>query len=262
MKEFDESTLEGIANEIDFCMGNIEHPDCSLEFAGRFYDEMGTAERALALLCLMVEGHTDAFYTELVISAYGRKHYLARCLQQNYQDFYAACGRWDAFFDALAARQTDIAIDIADLSPPDWIPDGEYEDDFCYARFLHRLISGNASTAELQALLDRFEQALEGASSARLALCKALWSRNQNDFDQAFADLLSEREAENQEERTGRAQEDVCAALGTYIFVEGLGILWIAESLGLKTKPEYPLCPALARVPMREAPPADFYPPL
>lgn len=262
MKELDESTPDLIVEEIDFCMANIEHPGCSLALAGRFYDEMSASLRAMAISYLLLDADTNAFYTELVISAQARRHYLARCAKGGYADFYGVCSRWDPLFDALAARAASIARDIASLSPADWLEGAEYEDDYCYARFLHRYIAGDAQRHELEAILARFEAALEGASSARLALCKALLDRNQAAFDAAFDELLTDRSIEVEEERTGRAVEDVCAAVCTYVFVEGLGLLWLAESAGLKTQREYPSCPALARLPMTEPWPADNFPPI
>jgi hypothetical protein len=262
VKEINDKTPDVIADNIDFCMVNIEHPDCTLDLAGRFYEEMTTNLRAMAISYLLLHADTDAFYAELTISAQARRHYLTRCVKGRYSDFYGACSRWDPFFDALAARNAAIAHDIASLSPADWLDGAEYEDDYCYARFLHRYIANDATRVELQALLDRFESALEGAPSSRLALCKSLLARDQKAFDKAFEDLLADREAEIDEERSGIAAEEVCAALGTYLFVEGLGVLWVAENAGFKTLREYPLCPALARMRMMEPAPADAFPPV
>ncbi len=260
MKEIDASSPSLIAEEIDFCMANIEHPECTLDVAGRFYEEMGTNLRAQAISCLLLDADTDAFYSELTISAQARRHYLARCVKSGYSDFYGACSRWDPFFDALATHNDALARDIASLSPKDWLDGAEYEDDYCYARFLHRYIADDSARDELEALIVRFEKALEGAPSARLAICKSLLARDQKAFDEAFEDLLTEREVEIEEERNGIAEEDVGAALRTYVFVEGLAILWVAERAGLKTLREYPLCPALSRVPMTGSPPVDEFP--
>jgi hypothetical protein len=261
MKAFDDHSMAIVAGQVDFCMANIEHPDCTLDLAGRFYEEMSASQRGLAILYLLQHADTGGYCAELCISAQARLHYLARCAKAGYRDGYAACSRSEPFFDALAARHPALARDIAALSPQDWIEGAEYEDDHCYARFLHRWVIGGATRAELDALITRFEKALEGAPSARLSLCKSLLNRDQEAFDVAFMDLLQERNAEIELEKCGVAAEDTAAAACTYLFIEGLGILFVAEGAGLRTLREYPLCPALARLPADEPPPADPFPP-
>ncbi len=264
MKEIDASTPYLIADEIDFCLVNIEHPECTLDVAGRFYDEMGTSFRAMAISYLLLDADSDAFYAELILSAQARRHYLARCARSGYSDFYGACSRWDPFFDALASKSRALAHDIASLSPGDWArPGAEYEDDYCYARFLHRFLADDVTRAELVALLGRFERALEGASSPRLDLCKALLEKEQKAFDEAFEALLTDRGIEVEEEAQrarGRRTSALRLLLYRYVFVEGLGILWVAENAGLLTRREYTFCPALARVAMTEPPPVDQFP--
>jgi hypothetical protein len=262
MHQLDDNSPAVIADGVDFCMANIEHPECTVDLAGRFYEGITTHLRAMGISYLLLDGAADAFYAELTISAQARRHYLARCAKTGYSDFHNACSRWGAFFDALASHAGGLAADIARLSPADWLAGDEYEDDYCYARFLHFTIAGGAAPDELEAILVRFEAALEGAASPRLAVCRALLVRDQAAFDTAFDELLLERRAEIAEERAGIAEEDICAALGTYVFVEGLALLRIAEGAGLKTRREYPLCPALARVPLGAAPPADTFPPI
>jgi hypothetical protein len=44
------------------------------------------------------------------------------------------------------------------------------------------------------------------------------------------------------------------------VFVEGLAILRLADQAGFPTEPEYPGCPALARLPSTVPPPADPLP--
>jgi hypothetical protein len=251
-----------VADEIDFCMANIEHPGCTLALAGRFYEDLAAGLRAMAISYLLLHADSDGFHIELIISGHARRHYLARCAREGYSDFHRASSRAESFFDAVAAHDWDLARDIAALSPPEWLEGAEYEDDSCYARFLYRYLSSEVIPAELEALLVRFEVALEGASSARLDLCKALLGRTQKAFDAAFDELIMERQAEIEEERSGIAGEDVAAALRTHVFIEGLAILAIAERAGLQTGRDYPLCPALARLPMTEPRPADTFPPI
>jgi hypothetical protein len=260
MKTIDQSSPAQVAAAVDFCMANIEaSPD--LHFAGRFYEELGLNLRAMGIAYLLVYADPDAFYHELTLGGQARRHYLARCAKDGHADFYGATSRGDGFFDALAAKDLGLARDIGLLSPAAWRAKGEYEDDFCYVRFLQRFIAPDPDPAELAALLVQFERALDGAPSVRIDVCRALWSRDPAAWKKAFAALLDAREAEVAEERDGIAAEDLAAALRTHVFVEGLALLFIAEGLGLRTAREYPLCPALARVPRAEASPPDPFPP-
>jgi hypothetical protein len=241
-------------------MANIEAaPD--LVVAGRFYEDLCGAGRAMAIAYVLLYADTDAFYDELTISGQARRHYLARCAKAGFADFRGAASRGDGFFDALAARDVALARDIAALSPADWREAGEYEDDFCYVRFLQRFVSPKVTAEELAILLARFDKALEGAPSIRFDVCRAFLARDEAAFKKAFDALLDARAVEVDEEREGIANEDLAAALKTHVFVEGLALLVVAEGLGFKTAREYPMCPALGRAPRVGAPPRDPFPP-
>src|SRR6266571_1477313 len=76
-------------------------------------------------------------------------------------------GKATPFFDAVASADWDCARDIAASSRVTWNPDGEYEDDFAYVRFLmlHFFLGG--VPVECARVLSRYEAVLDGAAEAR-----------------------------------------------------------------------------------------------
>src|SRR5262249_25838852 len=151
--------------------------------------------------------------------------FLRRAQRDNKEIYLAGSSRIDPFFDAVAAQSLDVAKDIAALASADWLSKDEYEDDYCYARFLYLLVTGPADqrAGEMSDLLARFERALDGDESPRLQVCRALLARDSDAFGQAFADLLSQRAGELKERRP-RAIANPVARLDCEVFVEGLAL--------------------------------------
>ncbi len=241
--------------EVGFCLRNLRHPDCAVQAAGDMYDSLSDARRTAGLLELLLNADEKAVAAQLAHSGYARRNYLARCAEASFFDYHVCASNSNALFDALAVGQVAIACDLAALSPTAVRPNEEYEDDFCYGPFLHGYISQNSRRTDR--LFERFERALEGGSSARLAVCKAFATQDASAFSEAFDDLLDERDEVVAELRLGRAEEEVGAAAECYVFVEGLALLWLAERAGFPTKPDYRYCPAMARSLGSHPPPVD-----
>ncbi len=257
MTPFTEDSFEEIEDQLDFLMANMKSPRCPLHDVGRFYDEYLFGLRAHAILYLLIDADNDNFHHDLYIAGYVRRHLLRRCAQNNHSDAYMRSSRMEGFLDSVAAGNLDLASEIATLSSSDWGKEDEYEDDFCYARFHHLyLTAGNKAGPELDDLLQRFEKVLDGATSARLDLCRAFRQGNGSLFADAFTNRLAEREDE-MKAAAGQAEELVIEALNAQVFVEGLAILRLAERAGFSTEAEYEGCPALARLPSKSPPPAD-----
>ncbi len=242
--------LEFLATETAFWMLGLQDPQCPMDQLGSLSEKVSDQLRALAIITLLAEGDTDLFYHNLLRSGLAQITFLERCRREGFRDFHLAISRSKAFFDVLAARDFDMARRLADLSPREWIPEGEYEDDFCYARFCHRMIQGGETAAEAGALMARFESALEGHDDARLDLLKALAAEDQDAFDDAFEGLLADHENQLESDKTRGRMEDPEVLAERQIFVEGLGILNLAEMLGFRTREAYQFCPSFARDPM------------
>jgi hypothetical protein len=260
MQAYDDDTFEELAEKMDFLSGNFLAPECPLDDAGRFYEDYCDSARAHAILRIVVDADAEGFFSDLIDGAYKRRHYLARCAKAGFRDVFAACSRGPSFFDAVAADAFDLATEIGTLSPDDVVAGEEYEEDFCYLRFLHAFVrGGNAAGPELDALLSRFELALDGGWSSRLDVCRALRAGDGDAFTLAFESLLLDRQNEVRA-MAPRAEEEVVMALDSQIFVEGLALLRLADREGLPTERQYPGCPAIARRKRRDKPIADILP--
>jgi hypothetical protein len=220
---------------------------------------------ALAICNLLIHADTDRFYENLVKSGHTRRYFLAKSAQEgNTGDYQLAISRWDSFLDAVVAGHFPLAREIVALSPDDWVRDGEYEDDFCYRRFLHRFIMPPEADREarLQTDLQRWQRWLKGQPSARLDCCAALLARDGAAFQLAFDELIAQRQAEIAKQRKTLLAADLAFGPRSQVFIEGLALLQLAQRLGFALRPDYPLCPALARLPASRPFPDDLFPEL
>lgn len=233
---------------LDFVVEFVER-DPSIQSLGKRCHDISRHYRALGVCALLAEGDIDAFFHSLIRSAQTRRYFLDRCRRENHiSDFYLAASFNGPFFDAVAADQFRLAEAIARLSPQEWRERDEYEDDFAYTHFLHRLVlNPTEGPTEGPAVLERFERALEGAASPRLGVCRAILARDTDAFESAFVDLLAAREAEIAAARSTAETEEVTFEPEAGLFVEGLALLKLAGRLGLTPAPEHPMCPSIAR---------------
>ena len=261
LEHYGKHTFEELQAQLAFASNNMLSDELSLRDAGPWYEEFTDAMRAHALLWLLVDADPHTCFRDLTLSGQVRRHFLRRSQREKSVHCFNASSRIEPFFDAVAAESLDVARDIAALTPTTWLAKDEYEDDFCYARFLYGFLGSKTvgkPAADLAPLLDRFEGALDGAESPRLDLCRALVGRDQDEFDEAFDALVDERQ-EQVEER--RAETNPVLLLDGQVFVEGLALLRIAKDIGLRTRTEYPGCPRLARTRSRVGELPDTLPP-
>lgn len=210
-----------------------------------------TGQYRIAAICtLLTEADMPGFRQHLMRSAEARVQLLKVGADQHPSHFQGA-SHVGPFFDAIAAGADALALEIAHLSPVRWLGDEEWEEDFRYARFLHvLLLEGPRPTPEVETALSAFQRADDGGEwpSPRRLVCEALFSREQNAFDLAFDDLLHERELEALErEKSGPLSHPARHHTEKHVFIEGLALLHLAHSRGLKTRSEYPMVPGLAR---------------
>jgi hypothetical protein len=215
--------------------------------------------QAVGISYLLTAGDQERFRESLVRSAHARRYFLRKSRDTgNDQDPRLALGRTEAFLDALAAGHLALANEIGDLSGDVWHANWEYEDDFYYYLFLHRILPSNnaAGRASLFELLTRFERALQGADAPRLDVCKALFDRDNGSLREAIHLLMEARKTEMRKawQRNLERDADACVywARGL-VSIEGLAVLRIAEVTGLAPlglDEEEELCPWLAIVPV------------
>lgn len=255
---------EALAYDTAFWLLSFQEEDsCELHELGRASIELGGKLRALAIMGLLTTGDPQKFLHNLVRSGRVRETYLRRMKQAGRtDDHHLASGRVDGLLDAIASGDHELAHRIAWASPRAYEPRREYEDDYCYAQVLHRLVHGVQAASVFQPFLDRFEAALEGQASPRLDVLRALVAREQAGFDAAFEALIQARQDGIDADKARCQHETPQVVAERLVFVEGLALLRLAQAVGLKTQREYLFCPANARVALRgpviDEPPAGF----
>lgn len=250
--------LEILAYDIAFWLTGFTNRDYPLAQLGELSMDVTQKLRAAAIIILLTKSDSDAFFHNLIRSAKCRVAYLTRLNQAGANDdHHQASGRIEPFLDAVAASDFATARQIIALSPTEWMQGHEYEDDFCYAQILHHLITVPRNDADLRNLLTRYESALSGRSDARFDLCKVIIENGKEEFEQAFEDLLAQRTAQIESNKTRRQMEDPVVIAERQIYIEGLAILQIAGRLGFASESEYLYCPSIARVAMKKPFPGE-----
>lgn len=161
------------------------------------------------------------------------------------------------FFDAVASGDDQAAADIASRSRPTWNADAEYEDDFLYVRFLMMMFYLSAGQPELAAILQRYEQVLDGEPDLRWEICRALLADDTPALDTALLELSGEVSRQVQAKIQAGVVTDGFADTERYIWVEGLALIRLARSKGLVVAKDYPLAPSLAQIAVPAAYSAD-----
>ncbi|MEM1125939.1 MAG: Imm49 family immunity protein [Bacteroidota bacterium] len=200
--------------------------------------------QALGASYLLLDYDLDRFRRHLVHSGYGRRYQLDRCRQEGETTLdILAVGRTEAFFSTLVAGHDELVAELVQASPEAWMPGAEYEDDYCYRAVLHRMATAHRET-DIPVLLDRFEESLQGASTSRFDLCRALVGQQPVAFREAFGALLADHEAWT--ETDGRRQGlDPVASMRSRLFVEGMALLRLGDQRGLRPDVAYHWCPRL-----------------
>lgn len=229
---------------------NIIRTRQEVEAREQAWFELWRRYRAAAISVLLAGADRETFMHRLQQSALARKNYLQEVAQERLPKSRFTCASLlEPYFDALIAGQSALAADIADLSPGEWNEDDEFEDDFCYAHFLFSYL-GNGYQADdtCTALLKRFETALEGGKSYRLKVCQALCDADDDAFGEGLLAMHDEWQTFYKEKAKRLPWKDWVFLTEKALFMEGLGLLAVADRAGLNTEPEYPHMPSIARL--------------
>ena len=247
-----------MAYDAAFWMTAFQNPDYPAAQLGDVAVQVTAKIRATAIVVLLTTGDTDTYFHNLIRSARCRIAYLQRLGRDGITGaHHQASGRVDPFLDAVAAADFTSAREIAALSPREWLRGHEYEDDYCYAQIVHRLIQVPTDLTRLEPFFARFEQVLDGQSDARLDVSRAIARRDQSAFDDAFDALIAQRSRQIEVEKERSKIEEPIMMANRQVYVEGLALLQIASRLSLATEPDYSYCPSLARVAMQRPFPGE-----
>ena len=206
--------------------------------------------RIMGICALLRQSDRTAFAAMLSKAGNARAEFLRLVSQGlNAPPKYVCASKNIGFSAALAAGDIDAARQIASLSPRSHFQDVEYEDDFLFFHFLHRILVEPEDAEELNRLAARWAIVLEGGTSGYLDVCRALLPGNGGDFEDGFDSLIQSRRRQLEEyKETVGFDEEMFAAEGK-IYIEGLAVLRIAGMRGLSASGEYRLIPDIARVP-------------
>jgi hypothetical protein len=222
-----------------------------MEQLGEQFEKLSACFQALGICHLLETGNTVQFQENLVRSGQARRYFLRRSQAEgNQKDRHLAISRSEAILDTLAAGHLDLAGEVVRLSRATWDPAGEYEDDYCYYRFIHLIVQSPNALPEqdLQDLAARFEKALEGAGAARLEICKAMLARSREEFRPALEELLQQHQDAADAKRALIVDSGFLFWPRSFVCVEGLALLKIAELVGMPIDEELPLCPEMSRL--------------
>jgi|HubBroStandDraft_1064217.scaffolds.fasta_scaffold01101_13 hypothetical protein len=243
------SLLEDLSDELEFLAEVVEARGGDLRRLGNVFEKLSTYYRALGICRLSGEGNVDEFFQYLVQSALTRRHYLAGIREGDRDARFRRATFIEPAFDAIAARQWQLASAVLQLTANEWSVGEEYEDDFCYAEFIRRIVT--APSSDVEDLLARWDRVLEGGKDLRLGVARALQARSGTEFEGALTSLLesSERTASKMADPvTGSfLANDETFFPNRWVSVEGLSLLAIAERLGMDARQEFLACPLLAR---------------
>jgi hypothetical protein len=242
--------ISGVVVDAAFWWLGVEDPGTPVERVGDLSLEVSYKLRTLAILALLGKASTDGFVHSCVRAARARRLYLRRLAEAAIEhSHHRVSGRYEPLLDAVAAGDMPLVADIERLTPADFRPPDEYEDDYCYAQIVQRLCRETVPEEELPPLLERFRRYLDGDDNPRLPVCEALVARDERQFAEAFDDFLTGFEARIQKDIARGQLEDVHVLAQRHVSVEGLAILRLATRRGIPTEREYLYCPSLARRP-------------
>jgi len=246
-----EDLAEELSAHLDFLTEVVVERDHDLSLLGKACEEFSAYYRALGICLLSGGADLDGFLDFLIQSGLVRRHYL----QWAASDPAAEARHRRASFvepamDALAARQWKLAADIFAHTPSAWMEGEEYEDDFCHADAVRRLLAEDLTGSG--AVLKRWEAVLEDGEDTRLGVCAALRDRDPAALGGALRAYLERRESDAaalaDPANASLLAEEATFFPNRWISVEGLAYVALAEQRRMEVPLDLPGCPPLARM--------------
>ena len=236
--------------------------DPPMSACGKVIERFSELSQGYAICMLLGESDEEQFREHLRRSACANRYFRRKSAEQgNQDDRHLGLSRSEAFLDALAAGEMDLARDIARLSPTVWRSGWEYEDDFCYFRLLYAMLQQGTqfSPRDAEPLLERFEQILEGDPSPRWSICRAMADRDEMFLGESLRELLDEKAARDDARRPSIVGSNFLFWPQSFVSIEGLAILRLASLVGVSLTDPFPLCPEEARLPESIQPYDDIF---
>lgn len=198
--------------------------------------------RIRGICSLFIKAETVKFVKDLHKSGQTFLNYLQHSGEEDKITSKAA-----PFFDSIASGDLACAREIARNSRVTWHENEEFEDDFLYILFLMKHFFLQGTQSECEAILQRFEEILEGEPDAHLDICKAFTSSDAKEFHIAFDDLIEKHESRFKKLVDSEMILPEEFATEGKLFVEGLALLRLAETKGFALEDDYLFMPSTAR---------------
>lgn len=202
-----------------------------------------TQLRRRGIVSLLLQGDADDLAEQLSFSGRAFLHVLP-----SFPEAVKATSDQTPFFDALAGGDVSCAAAIGAASRQSWNPQEELEEDFLYFFSLMTLLRGDEPRA-LTPALDRWQALADetGDDDLRLAVCRALVSRDPDELDAALEALMKQNRRHYRTLLDKNVILEEEAATEGAVSVEGLALIRIAGVVGMRTRSDYPMVPSLAR---------------
>lgn len=217
---------------------------------GKAYWIVGYSYRILALCALIDDADADGFARLLAKSAQSQLEFY-RAPRKGVGPEYLAISKNGAFMSALAAGDLDTARALVAVAPK-FLSETEYEEDYLYYAALHHILLDDDES--FRAIAEKWSDVTGGEASPKSRICRALVDRDSTEFAEALGELIEQFDDAMKAWKQRVDYREELGAVESAIFLNGLGLLRLAELRGLKTELEYQFLPSIARVPVGRAP--------
>jgi hypothetical protein len=220
--------------------------DTMLEIAGYY--------RSIGCGMLLARFDIEEYFQSLYKSAKTYQQLLEN-RNENTEKYYLCKSKGFPLLDAIAINQFDLARELALKMTSTWTENMEDIDDFIYFDMISDLIQEQPDPELLKKKIIQFESSLEGNSTDRLCIMKAIIENSLYDFDEALQSMIlkiKKRIAKNSD------SDYYFVTLEGNIFIEGIALIRIAKKCGIDIKERYQYIPDIVFNQSEIAFPVDF----
>ncbi|NOJ82684.1 immunity 49 family protein [Myxococcus xanthus] len=201
----------------------------------------------IAVATLLVDGNPQGFFLNLCRMAENGRRVQRLLADRGLPPPPAR--RNTPLLGALAAGHFSLAEAVAASAATQWQQGAEYEDEFLWAAALQHLT--RTPSAPLESILVPLEKVGQEPYASRVAMARALVSRDAAAFAEAFAAACLDHGIVTEKRARSLATPVTSFAPHRFVWLEGLALLRLAERAGIAPGDTgFRYCPPLARVPM------------
>lgn len=258
--------LDAIKDQL--CVVAAGHP---MQRIGEEMQFLSQAFQGRAVFHLLERLDVTAFSSNLRRSVHARRFFLRKSREQQSTDrLYTALSRTDAVFACIAGGDWPLALEVYRLSPSEWQPAGEYEEDFCYHSLVHAVVASAVTRTGIDAARawhDRLAAVVAGIpmselDAARVALSTTFLAGDEQGFWPAFERLVDVSGAvvDAIPLADGRVFEYPWLAADRYVSIELLAWMALARQRAFAPpQRDYRRCPSAVWLDRRPADEPDIF---